>query len=61
MELLIDVRLGPVSETHITLGYVKTEAFNTGGHFSVEVLGQLRDAELQLEPLYDPDGKRMRN
>ncbi len=51
---------GPVTGQHIALGYVEPEAWRPGGHYAVEILGQLRDAQLQAEPLYDPAGARMR-
>ncbi|NKB63650.1 MAG: hypothetical protein GKR95_16555 [Gammaproteobacteria bacterium] len=51
---------GPSVEQHIALGYVNYDAYRSGGHYSVEILGQLYDAQLELEPLYDPDGSRMR-
>jgi dimethylglycine dehydrogenase len=51
---------GPASEQHIALGYVNCDAYRPGGQYAVEVLGQLRPAELQSEPLYDPRGSKMR-
>jgi len=51
---------GPVIDAHIALGYVNCDAYCPGGRYAVEILGQLRDAELQTEPLYDPTGSRMR-
>jgi dimethylglycine dehydrogenase len=51
---------GPVSGRHIALGYVNCDAYRPGGQYAVEILGQKRAAELQLEPLYDPSGSKMR-
>ncbi len=51
---------GPHSERHIALGFVDAEACMANGQFSVEILGELRDAELCREPIYDPDGIQMR-
>jgi dimethylglycine dehydrogenase len=51
---------GPELQQHIALGYVDTDAYQPGGKFAVEILGQLRPAELQLEVLYDPTGSKMR-
>ncbi len=51
---------GPFVEKHIALGYVDIDAYQPGGRYAVEILGQLRDATLQTEPLYDPSGSRMR-
>lgn len=51
---------GPASEQHIALGYVNCDAYRPGGQYAVEVLGQLRPAVLQEQPLYDPSGSKMR-
>jgi len=51
---------GPVVQQHIALGYVNCDAYHPGKQYAVEILGQLRDAVLQTEPLYDPTGSRMR-
>jgi dimethylglycine dehydrogenase len=51
---------GPASAQHIALGYVNCDAYRSGEQFSVEILGQLRPAVLQTEPLYDPSGSKMR-
>ena len=51
---------GPTVERHIALGYVNCDAYHPVGQYAVEILGQLRDATLQTEPLYDPNGSRMR-
>jgi dimethylglycine dehydrogenase len=51
---------GPVVAQHIALGYVRPDAWQPGGNYSVEVLGQLRSAKLHAAPLYDPTGARMR-
>ena len=51
---------GPATEKHIALGYVRPDAHGSGGNYSVEILGELRPASLQTEPLYDPSGARMR-
>ncbi len=52
---------GPVVERHIALGYVAPDAYREGGNYAVEILGQLREAELQSQPAYDPTGARMRS
>jgi dimethylglycine dehydrogenase len=47
----------------VALGYIPTHlADGSAGvdGFEVEILGRMRPARLQLEPLYDPDGERMR-
>ena len=51
---------GPTSQQHIALGYVNSDAYRPGGQYAVEILGHLRPAELQAEPLYDPTGSKMR-
>ncbi len=51
---------GPVTEAHITLGYVDHEVCQPGGRYEVEVLGKLKPAVLQTEILYDPTGSKMR-
>ena len=52
---------GPSCEQHIALGYVNSDAWLPEGSYSIEILGELRAAQLQTEPLYDPRGLRMRN
>ena len=47
----------------VGLGYIPAHlADGSSGldGFEVEILGQMRPARLQLEPLYDPAGERMR-
>jgi dimethylglycine dehydrogenase len=51
---------GPVTEKHIALGYVSCDAYRASGQYSVEILGKLYPAELQVAPLYDPAGIVMR-
>ncbi|MCB2134884.1 MAG: GcvT family protein, partial [Rhodobacteraceae bacterium] len=51
---------GPVTGQHIALGYVRPDAWRERGSYAVEIFGDLRAAELQPRPLYDPDGLRMR-
>ena len=51
---------GPHCEQHIALAYVNCDAYRPGAQYAVEILGQLRPAELQSEVLYDPSGSRMR-
>jgi len=50
------------SAASVALGYVPAElATDTSGNFEIEIIGQRRPACLQLEPLFDPAGKRMRS
>ncbi len=51
---------GPACEQHIALGYVNCDAYRPGGEYAIEVLGQKSPAQLLSEPLYDPDGSKMR-
>ncbi len=41
-------------------GYVPKELAADGADFQIEILGELRGARLQPEPLFDPEGARMR-
>lgn len=51
---------GPSTERHIALGYVLADAWQPDGRYAVEILGNLRSAQLHAAPLYDPEGLRMR-
>ena len=51
---------GPACEEHIALAYVNCDAYRPGGEYAVEILGQLRPAQLQEQPPYDPTGSKMR-
>jgi len=51
---------GPLTEKHIALGYVNCDAYQASGQYSIEILGKLCRAELQVAPLYDPAGVKMR-
>lgn len=51
---------GPVVAKHIALGYVRPDAWREGGRYAIEIFGKLRPARLEVRPLYDPDGARMR-
>jgi dimethylglycine dehydrogenase len=51
------------AEKSLAIGYVPTETIANGGasaKWEVEILGERRPARLQLEPLVDPEAKRMR-
>jgi len=51
---------GPASGQHIALGYLNCDAYRPGGDYAIEVLGHKRPAQLLSEPLYDPNGSKMR-
>ncbi|HIO83101.1 MAG TPA: FAD-dependent oxidoreductase [Deltaproteobacteria bacterium] len=44
----------------VALGYVPTEFSTPGTKVQVEIIGEMYDAEIQDEPIYDPEGKKMR-
>ncbi|MDQ3448918.1 MAG: glycine cleavage system protein T, partial [Chloroflexota bacterium] len=46
----------------VALGYVPTllAEGGAGGRFEIEIIGRRRPARLQLTPLFDPEGRRMR-
>ena len=44
----------------VALGYVPIEHSIPGTEVQVEILGEIYNAKVQDDPLYDPDGKRMR-
>jgi dimethylglycine dehydrogenase len=50
------------SESSIALGYVPTQLADAGsnGNFEIEIIGRRRPAHLQLTPVHDPEGRRMR-
>ena len=45
---------------NIALGYLRPDAIETSAEYEIEVLGKMCPAILQAEPLYDPQGVRMR-
>ncbi|MBT4888496.1 MAG: FAD-dependent oxidoreductase [Rhodospirillales bacterium] len=51
---------GSTVEQSIALGYIKPEALDEGAEYAVEILGNMRPAQLHLSPLYDPKGEKMR-
>jgi dimethylglycine dehydrogenase len=44
----------------VALGFAPTEMVEAGAQFEIEILGELRPARLITEPLFDPQGERMR-
>ncbi len=48
------------TDTSVALGLVPTEAAKPGLTAEIEILGQMRPAVMLTEPLFDPDGSRMR-
>lgn len=49
------------TQNSVALGYVPTELAKDGTAFEVEILGNMRSARIQVEPLYDPKGECMRS
>ncbi|MGD9705533.1 MAG: glycine cleavage T C-terminal barrel domain-containing protein, partial [Acidimicrobiia bacterium] len=49
------------SKVSLALGYVPAAlATADAGDFEIEIIGRRRQARLQLEPVFDPAGTRMR-
>ena len=49
------------SKKSVALGYVPANLVKDDAVFQIEIIGELRDAHLQAQPLLDPEGKRMRS
>jgi dimethylglycine dehydrogenase len=45
----------------VAMGYIRVEHLDESTEYSVEILGEMRRARIQTEPLYDPDAVRMRS
>ncbi|MBA4170554.1 MAG: hypothetical protein H0X68_09130, partial [Chloroflexi bacterium] len=50
------------SKASLALGYIPTQltAPASRGCFEIEIIGRRRPARLQLTPVFDPEGERMR-
>ncbi len=51
------------ADKSLAIGYVPTEVLGNGAEkakWEIEILGEMRKAKLQLEPLFDPKAERMR-
>jgi dimethylglycine dehydrogenase len=48
------------AKASVALGLVPVEMIEEGAEFDIEILGDLRPARLITEPLFDPEGARMR-
>jgi dimethylglycine dehydrogenase len=44
----------------LAAGYVPTALARDGARFEIDILGEMRTASVRLEPLYDPQGLRLR-
>ncbi|MGI9605066.1 MAG: aminomethyltransferase family protein, partial [Acidimicrobiales bacterium] len=49
------------SEASVALGYVPASLANATAGWGIEILGVMRDATLQTDPIWDPNGERMRS
>lgn len=47
-------------ETSVAIGFVPTELIAEGAEFEIEILGEMKEATLYSDPLFDPQGERMR-
>ena len=45
----------------LAAGYVPAALAREGGRFQIDILGEMRIATVRLEPLYDPQGLRLRS
>ena len=45
----------------LAAGYVPAALARAGARFEIDILGELRSATVHLEPLYDPQGARLRS
>lgn len=45
----------------VALGFTPPEMIEDGGDFEIEILGEMRPAKMVLDPLLDPQAKRMRD
>jgi dimethylglycine dehydrogenase len=45
----------------LAAGYVPTALARDGARFEIDILGEMRPATVRLEPLYDPQGLRLRS
>jgi dimethylglycine dehydrogenase len=44
----------------VALGFLPVELITAGREVEIEILGEMRPARMVTEPLFDPDGARMR-
>ncbi|HVH84842.1 MAG TPA: glycine cleavage T C-terminal barrel domain-containing protein, partial [Steroidobacteraceae bacterium] len=45
----------------LAAGYVPTALAREGARFEIDILGEMRAATVRLEPLYDPQGLKLRS
>ena len=51
---------GHCIDKSLAAGYVPTALARDGARFEIDILGEMRTATVRLEPLYDPQGLRLR-
>jgi dimethylglycine dehydrogenase len=51
---------GHCIDKSLAAGYVPTALARDGERFEIDMLGEIRTATVRLEPLYDPNGQRLR-
>ncbi len=44
----------------VAMGYIESDALDADGEYGVEIIGEVRSARVQSEPLFDPKAERMR-
>jgi dimethylglycine dehydrogenase len=44
----------------LAAGYVPGALAHEGAQFEIDILGEMRTATVHLQPLYDPEGLRLR-
>ena len=52
---------GHCTKTSFAMGYVEADTLAGDTHYEVEILGEPRSARVQIQPLHDPTGERMRS
>jgi dimethylglycine dehydrogenase len=45
----------------LAAGYVPSVLARDGARFEIDILGEMRSATVRLEPLYDPQGQKLRS
>ena len=44
----------------LAAGYVPSALAREGERFEIDILGEMRTATVRREPMYDPEGRRLR-
>ena len=51
---------GHCIDSSLAAGYVPSALARDGARFEIDILGEMRTAIVRLEPIYDPEGRRLR-